>query len=115
MNAARLRRSKDIALVRSEGLLRTDRHFTMRSRPNSGAEVRVALAAPRSIGTAVRRNRARRRIREALRAALAPRVTAPGTDLLIVARAPAVSAPVSELRAAVAGGLDAALGPARSS
>ncbi|MGH2451558.1 MAG: ribonuclease P protein component, partial [Candidatus Limnocylindria bacterium] len=84
MDAARLRRSKDIALVRAEGLLRTDRHFTMRSRRNGGDAVRIAFSTPRSIGSSVRRNRVRRRLREAMRVALATRGRAPGTDLLIV-------------------------------
>lgn len=76
--------------------------------------MRVALAAPRSIGTAVRRNRARRRIREAIRSALGPRAAAPGTDLLVVARAAAVSAPSAQLREAVSRGLAAALDGERS-
>ena len=105
----RLRRTKDIELAR-KGEMRTDRLFTMRVRPNGGDEVRIAVASPRSIGTAVRRNRARRRLREAIRTLLAPRAAAPGTDLFVVARRPVLDAPVSEIRAATARHLDAILG-----
>ncbi|HUG55674.1 MAG TPA: ribonuclease P protein component [Candidatus Limnocylindrales bacterium] len=115
MDAARLRRSKDIALVRAEGLLRTDRHFSMRARRSGGDAVRIALATPRSIGSAVRRNRVRRRLREAMRVALARRERAPGTDVLVVARPAALRAPAAELRSAVARELDAALGDGPSS
>lgn len=111
MRAERLRRTKDIEIVRQDGVLRTDRHFTLRSRRNGLDTVRVALASPRALGTAVRRNRARRRLREAVRALLRERRTAPGTDLFLVARPPSLAAPPAELREALAGPLDAALGP----
>lgn len=108
----RLRRTKDIQLVREGGEVRTDRLFTMRARRNGLDVVRVAVASPRSVGIATRRNRARRRVREAIRTLLASRTGAPGTDLFVVTRAPAYDAPTEALRAAVAKQLDAALGVA---
>ncbi|MDE3111965.1 MAG: ribonuclease P protein component [Chloroflexota bacterium] len=112
MRAERLRRTKDIEIVRAEGELRAYRLFSSRSRGNGLASVRIAVASPRSVGTAVRRNRARRRIREAIRAALRERAAAPGTDLFVLARGAAVDAPSDALRAAVRAQLDAALGTA---
>lgn len=113
MRAMRLRRTKDIELVREGGEMRSDRLFTMRARPNGLDVVRVAVASPRSVGVATRRNRARRRVREAIRTLLQARRAAPGTDLFIVTRAPALEAPLEALRGALARQLDAALGGAR--
>jgi ribonuclease P protein component len=112
MRAARLRRTKDIELVREGGEMRSDPLFTIRARRNGLTVVRLAVASPRSLGTAVRRSRARRRVREAIRQLLAARRDAPGTDLFVVARPPAIGAPAAELRAAVARQLEAVLGAA---
>ncbi|MBM4433612.1 MAG: ribonuclease P protein component [Chloroflexi bacterium] len=113
MRAMRLRRTKDIELVREGGEVRSDRLFTMRARPNGLDVVRVAVASPRAVGVATRRNRARRRVREAIRTLLLARRGAPGTDLFVVARAPALDAPAAALRTAVAKQLDELLGAAR--
>lgn len=110
MRAERLRRTKDIELVRGQGEQRTDRHFTVRARPNGTDAVRVAVASPRSLGGAVRRNRARRRVREALRLILHERRRAPGTDLLVVTRSGALDASAEALRASVRRQLDDLLG-----
>jgi len=110
MRAERLRRTKDIELVRASGDVMSDRHFSIRCRRNDLDVVRVAVASPRSIGGAVMRNRARRRVREALRAVLQDRASAPGTDLFVVARRAALDAPYADLRGALARRLDVALG-----
>ena len=110
MRSERLRRTRDIEIVRESGEMSSDRHFTMRTRPNELAVVRVAVASPRSVGNAVRRSRARRRLREAIRVLLRERSAAPGTDLLVVARASALDAPFVDLRASLARRLDAVLG-----
>jgi ribonuclease P protein component len=110
MRAERLRRTADIELVRRSGEVRTDRHFTIRSRRNGLAAVRVAVASPKAIGGAVKRNLARRRVRESIRTLLQARSSAPGTDLLVVTRAPAVDAPAGLLRDAIAKQLEAVLG-----
>lgn len=113
MRAMRLRRTKDIELVREGGEVSSDRLFTMRARPNGLDVVRVAVASPRAVGVATKRNRARRRVREVIRTQLRARPAAPGTDLFVVARAPALGAPVGALRGAVAKHLEAVLGAAR--
>lgn len=98
-------------MVREVGALTVDPHFTIRSKPNALGVIRVAVASPRALGTAVRRNRARRRVREAIRALVAARRVAPGTDMLVVARPPALRAAPDELREAIAGRLETVLGP----
>ena len=110
MRAERLRRTKDIDLVRAAGERRADRHFTMRARPNGLGSVRVAVASPRTVGTAVRRSRARRRVREAIRLDLRSRTHAPGTDLFVVTRAATLGVPAPALREAVHRHLDELLG-----
>ena len=110
MRAERLRRTKDIQIVRETGEMRSDRHFTMRARRNGLEIVRVAVASPRSLGPAVRRSRARRRVREGIRVLLRDRSAAPGTDLLVVTRTTAADAPFPELTEALARHLGAVLG-----
>jgi ribonuclease P protein component len=62
---------------------------------------RVAVVAGRKLGSAVRRNRAKRRLRAALRSLALPEAI----DLVVVARPPALRAPfariVEDLRAAL--------------
>lgn len=110
MRAERLRRTKDIEVLRSEGALTVDPHFTIRAKPNGLDVVRIAVSSPRSVGTSVRRNRARRRVREAIRTRLETRKGKAGMDLLVIARPAALAAAPDQLRQAVAGRLDAVLG-----
>jgi ribonuclease P protein component len=95
-----LRRSVDIAAVRSAGRTVRDASFTARARPNELEVVRLAVSAPRTVGPSVLRNRARRRVREAFRTALAAFEGEHGVDLVITARKEAISADFSALRAA---------------
>jgi len=109
MDAARLRRTRDIAAVRAMRPALSDRHLSARSRPNDLGTARIAVAVPREVGRAVQRNRARRRLREAVRLAVIERSGA-GADILLVARKPAISASFGDLGASVRAALDAALG-----
>ncbi len=108
MDAARLRRASDIALVRAGGAAHHDRIFSLRARPNGLTVARVAVSVPRTIGSAVVRNRTRRRLREAIRAELRS-LASDGRDLLFVLRPAAVSTDAAALRAAVARALAADL------
>jgi ribonuclease P protein component len=110
MHAARLRRGEDIARVRAEGVARNDKLFSLRALPSDQPTVRVAVAASRAVGGAVKRNRARRRVREALRVALSarPSVTM-GADLVLMARPAAFDAPAADLRGAIVRELDRVL------
>ena len=74
--------------------------FALRARPNGLDEFRVAVAAPRSLGGAVVRNRSRRRLREAFRAAIGELASGRGCDLVIVARPQTGSAVFADLRKA---------------
>ena len=111
VDAARLRHTRDITSVRSSGLVRSDRHLSLRARPNDVGSVRIAVSATRDLGTSVRRNRARRRVREALRQELRSHASAPGMDLVIAARRAAFDAPASVLRASLRRALAGLLGP----
>jgi len=64
--------------------------------------VRVAVAASRAVGGSVQRNRARRRVREAVRTVLAARPDATsGLDLVLTVRKAAIDAPAALVRGAV--------------
>lgn len=106
MDAARLRRDADIAAVWSEGIKIQNSMFALRARPNGLALIRIAVAAPRSLGRAVKRNRSRRRLREAFRVAIEGLARAPGCDLVIVARSQAGSAAFADLKNGAATVLD---------
>jgi ribonuclease P protein component len=105
VDAARLRRDADIAAVWSEGMKIQDSMFALRARPNGLAVIRLAVAAPRSLGRAVARNRSRRRLREAFRAEISGLTKGPGCDLVIVARPQTASAAFADLRRAAASAL----------
>jgi ribonuclease P protein component len=110
MHAARLRRGEDIARVRAEGVVHNDTLFSLRALETDGPTVRVAVAASRAVGGAVQRNRARRRVREALRTVLAARPERPrGLDVVVMVRKGALDAPAALVRGAVERQLDAAL------
>ncbi|TME63860.1 MAG: membrane protein insertion efficiency factor YidD [Chloroflexi bacterium] len=94
MDAARLRRSAEIAAVRSDGMRLGQSLFAMRARRNGMSAMRLAVTAPTSLGRAVTRNRARRRVREALRVEIGRLTGAAGHDLVVVARAPAADSPM---------------------
>ncbi len=107
MHAARLRRGEDIARVRAEGIARNDKSFSLRALSNDKSAVRVAVSASRAVGNAVKRNRARRRVREAVRTVLrdqriASVPTGPmGMDLVLLARPAALEADSAALRGAI--------------
>jgi ribonuclease P protein component len=106
VDAARLRRDADIAAVWSEGIRIQHSMFALRARPNGLAVIRVAVAAPRSLGRAVARNRSRRRLREAFRISIHDLEPGPGSDLVIVARPQTGSAAFADLKKAAASALD---------
>jgi ribonuclease P protein component len=60
--------------------------------------VRVGLTVSRKVGNAVRRNRARRRLR-ALAREILPRDGRPGTDYVLIGRRETPTRPAAELRA----------------
>lgn len=71
--------------------------FVARLRASTTSGTRIAVTAPRSVGTAVVRNRARRRVREAFRRALG--AGAANMDILVTVRTEALSAPFPTIAA----------------
>lgn len=67
-------------------------------------EVGIGITVTRKIGNAVVRNRARRRLREALRQVL-PGPAKPGHDYVVVARPAALKTPFAELTRSLHGAL----------
>ena len=106
----RLTRSEDFKRVRRSGksyahplvVLIVQAH-DKRSTPQSGTvdqpRVKVGVAAGRTVGTAVVRNRAKRLLREAMRP-LIPNI-ASGFDLILIARSGLVSASLDDTRRAL--------------
>lgn len=109
MNAARLRRSTDIAAVRKIGRGVRDAAFVARLHPNELSVMRLSVSAPRTVGISTVRNRARRRVREAFRQACAVADAVPAQDIVVTVRREALTADFAALRAAAA----AALGTVR--
>jgi len=70
-------------------------------RPNGLAVSRAGVTTPRGVGGAVRRNRWRRRLREALRAAQSD--VRGGFDLVLVPRPATVEVPFTTLKDTVRG------------
>lgn len=92
MRAARLRRSGDIATVRAEGRSLRKGAFTARVRTSDGPTTRIAVTASRTVGSAVVRNRARRRVREAFRLAIRSGQPASALDIVVAVRPEATGA-----------------------
>lgn len=95
--SARLRRTTDIERVRRDGARRADRYFVVAALPNEAGGTRLAIGLPARLGTAVRRNRARRRARAAFQPYLARLRPA---DLLVTAREAVLDAPFADLQRA---------------
>ncbi|HLF75268.1 MAG TPA: ribonuclease P protein component [Anaerolineales bacterium] len=98
----RLTRSEDFKRVRRFG--KSYAHplvvlIALKSEKNDQPRVRVGVAAGRTAGTAVYRNRAKRLLREAMRS-LIPGI-APGLDLILIARSGLTSATLEETRQAL--------------
>lgn len=93
-----LRSRSDFAALRASGRSRNHRLMTIRSRPNALDHDRFAISTGRNVGTAVVRNRVRRRLREILRAR---HTDAPARDILVVCRPAAAAAGYDELRHAI--------------
>jgi ribonuclease P protein component len=94
-----LRRPADIRTVRETGSRLDCRAFTLwwrKRTPAEGSRPRVGVVASRvSVGGAIQRNRAKRRLREIFR--LNQGLVPPDCDLLLVARSDVIRKPYSEL------------------
>ena len=92
----RLTRSEDFKRVRRSGKSYAHPLMVLVVHVNDEAKVRVGVAAGRTVGTAVKRNRAKRLLRAAMRTLLPG--LAPGWDLILIARPPLVSSNLNETR-----------------
>jgi ribonuclease P protein component len=83
----RLSRSKDFDAVYRHGTSASTRYLTLHWFPREedpDGEPRLGLAVPRSVGSAVARNRIKRQLREAWRSLIEQ--VPPGKDYVLVAR-----------------------------
>lgn len=94
-----LRRPGDFEALQREGTSRAHPLLVIRALRNGVERTRIGFSTGRRLGTAVARNRVRRRLRSILRA-LAPRLE-PGWDILVVARPACVDASYADLALAV--------------
>lgn len=95
----RLSRSSDIRRVRRTGKSYAHPLAVLIASPAQNANPRFGFVTGRTVGSAVRRNRAKRLLRSALRHYL-PSVS-PGWDAIMIARPPLLQAQWSEILAAV--------------
>jgi ribonuclease P protein component len=95
----RLTRSIDFKRVRRTGKSHAHPLAVLITLPNDLAVTRMGVSAAKSIGKAVQRNRAKRRLREALRSHL-PEI-ATGWDVVVIARPDVADAEWTQLRTAI--------------
>ena len=96
----RLTRSDDFKRVRQSGKSYAHPLVVLVIHAGGTPKVRVGVAAGRTVGNAIIRNRAKRLLREAMRPILSTLV--PGWDLILIARAGMVGASLDDTRAALA-------------
>ena len=95
----RLRSSIDFKRVRRLGKSYAHPLLVLIKHPNEHGNSRFGVSAGRSVGNAVQRNRAKRRIREIIRHRI-PGIQ-PGWDVILLARQPLTNANYAELQTAV--------------
>ena len=97
----RLRANADIEHLRREGRSLAHPLLVLLMLPNNRELARFGFAVGRRIGKAVRRNRIKRRMREAVRQRLARQEVAPGWDILLIARRPIADASYQQVDEAI--------------
>ncbi len=95
----RLTRSEDLSRVRRSGKSYAHPLLVMVADSNDRDASRVAVVAGRTVGVAVKRNRAKRLLRAAMQSLIAS--VAPGWDLVLIARPPLVQSDMFEAREAL--------------
>jgi ribonuclease P protein component len=95
----RLTRSEDFKRVRRSGKSYAHPLVVLIVQKSDQPRVRVGVAAGRTVGTAVTRNRAKRLLREAIRTMI-PDI-ASGLDLILIARAALATASLQDARQAL--------------
>jgi ribonuclease P protein component len=92
----RLTRSEDFERARRSGKSFPHRLVVLVTRKNDEGRTRVGVAAGRTVGNAVKRNRAKRLLRAALRDLV--EAINPGWDVVLIARPPLTSSNCAEVR-----------------
>ena len=92
-----LTRSEQFAVVYREGRSWADKLVVMKALPNKFTWSRYGFSVSRRVGGAVIRNRAKRRLREILRAT----PVKPGWDIIFIARPPAGTGRYAEINKSV--------------
>lgn len=100
--ADRVRRRPEFERAYDTGIRIHGRLMTLFVVANSGATPRLGVAATRKLGSAVERNRAKRRAREVFRRHKVPA----GLDIIIVPRREMLDAPFSSVEADFLGALE---------
>lgn len=95
----RIRRGAEFELVLRKGRKRRNPLFTLHILRTEGGTARLGVIASRGAGDAVRRNRAKRLLREAFRR-LRPSLP-PGLDMVAVAKGPLAEAGLSDVEGAL--------------
>lgn len=93
---SRLRRRGEFSQVFETGARVQARYFTLLLMPADGLRPRLGIVASRKLGDAVRRNRAKRLIREMFRQ-LPPMPGPRGVDIVVIPRRELFDAPYSSL------------------
>lgn len=87
-----LKATTDFQRVRREGQSWSHPLVVLTACPNERNDTRLGITASKSVGGAVARNRAKRRLREAMRRKEKEAGIALGQDIVLIARAPVVKA-----------------------
>jgi ribonuclease P protein component len=95
MRVERLKRPRDFGRTVSSGTRYTNRWLVLFVSKAPGEPTRVGFAAARSAGTAVKRNRIRRRLRAAVAGLHRP--FCPGRRIVVLGRAPVLDASWQDL------------------
>jgi ribonuclease P protein component len=95
----RLTRSTDFRRVRRSGKSYAHPLIVLYQQASEHNGVRVGVAASRTVGSAVQRNRAKRLLRTAMSNVISQ--VSPGVDLLLIARSPLATATLGQAQIAL--------------
>lgn len=95
----RLRKNSELKRVRREGKSYAHPLIVLQVLPNFDMQLRIGIVATKTVGNAVKRNYAKRLIREAVRNYLDK--IQPGWNLVFIARSPILEARFESIRFAI--------------
>ena len=98
-----LKTTTDFQRVRREGRSWSHPLVVLIACPNDQKAIRLGITASKSVGNAVARNRAKRRLKEAMRRRVKGYNFAQGKDIVLIARAKTVTASWGDIVVALTG------------